>query len=222
MSEQEPIEKKPKKKIYLILGSIANFMLFLVLGIIFALTEKVDFWKPLLKWIAIIGGIQLIIYIIYFLVKSSKKKEKQEIPFIFQKSGEDLNKAKEAAEHYVWDNFGIKPNRCLNYRSGPMVVELKTGQPIEVFTWYFKELITLKRKEYVVIALGDKVFHTMVKKTLTDEEILSYAKEIATQRLEIEHKVFRRTDPVTGNIIEEESHTPIFPQIETKKEVGKL
>ncbi len=218
-----PEEKKESMKTWKIIIIVSNIGLFLLLIAIFAITDKLQFWKPLLKWTSIIGGIQLGIYLILLLVKNIKKKKEQEVPLFLQQKGDELEKAQEAAEKYAWDKFGAIPSKCENFTTGSRVVELKTGQPIQVFVWYFKELVSLKRKEYIIVTLVDdpkQVSHTMLKKSLKEEEISNYAKEIATQKLEIKHSVFTRTDQA-GNIIREEHHEPIIPQI-MPKEAGKL
>lgn len=224
-----PEETKPKKPLKTsIILTLINATIIIGFWIFFAFTKETGIAKATFATIGILLGINLLTYLIYLAYKNIGKKEKKlEIPFFTEKKGDNVKIAKETAEQYLWDELGLKKNRCHIILSEIRTVELKTGQSIRAFVWYLKELVTMKRREYLIVNLIDDpnvINHREVDKRPTDDEIKEFTKQIATQPLEIEHTKTIKRDLLTGEVTEEELSRPIIPKVEIvePKGAGKL
>lgn len=224
MPDEEPKPKKTILKIVLI--SAINIIVMVIIFIGFALTDRENILKSLSIYMITIIAIEILIYVIYYLAKNRKKKVKEQTPFPFLKPEHTIEEVEESLQDYMWDKVGVKTESSHTFLSEPRAVKLDSGQTIQAYVWHFKELVSLKRREYVAISIvNDPQIRGWreIKTELTEDDIRNFTKQIATQPLEIEHQKTTRTDPA-GNIITEESHKPIIPQIEIMKpkEVGKL
>ena len=213
---QQPVQEKKKKPKVLII-TLVNFLAIILILIITLYIKKKEFLKLFLITIAIVLGIELVIFLIWKLSNLSASKAEKKNPF-------SLDKIEKITELFMWKKEGIARKQTYPFISEIRTIDTNTGG-VQAYVWVFQDLSSVFKNKYFVACLMADPYNSISYREIDDvpddDAINKLVRQIAKQPVESKVRKFTRTDN-EGNTVSEETHEPVYGNDNQEKVTEKI